>query len=291
MIRPMRPDDVPGAERLSNHSYHEVDVQQGLPAGMVPALRSSIRSSSWQQRTSHLLTTDPGGCWVAEADGDLLGFAVSFRRELMWLLASFAVRTDRQGQGIGKALLDLTLEYGSGCLRGMFAASADPAAARRYRLAGFTLHPQMVLHGAVDRLRLPAVPPTREGTTRDFDLMDSVDRRTRGAAHGVDHHLLASLFRLVVIDRPSASGYAYVGQDGSPLLIAATDRRTASSLLWEALASTSPESTVTVPHITTPNDWAIDVGLAARLSVHQLGYLCVRRMKPPAPYLHHGSLL
>ena len=32
-------------------------------------------------------------------------------------------------------------------------------------------------------------------------------------------------------------------------------------------------------------------GLAARLDLHQEGYLGLRGMRPPAPYLHHGSLL
>lgn len=287
----MRPEDIGVAEQVSDQSYHAVDVEHGLPGGLVPARRTTAGSSSWQRRTSHLLASDPRGCWVAESHGEVIGFAVSFRRELMWLLASFAVREDLQSVGVGKALLDAALGYGAGCLRGMFAASPDPAAVRRYRLAGFTLHPQMLLHGTVHRDRLPVARHVREGDERDFDLMDSVDRRTRGSAHGPDHPVLNSLFRLIVIDRPNASGYAYLSEGGSPVLLSAIDRRTASSLLWEALASVPPDAAVTVGHITAANEWAIDVGLAARLSVHQRGYLCLRQMKPPMPYLHHGSLL
>ena len=80
----------------------------------------------------------------------------------------------------------------------------------------------------------------REGTAGDVDLMDSVDRRTRGAAHLGDHELLLAQFRLVVTDHSTGSGYAYVDDDGSPVLVAATNRRTASGLMWEALASSSP---------------------------------------------------
>jgi hypothetical protein len=43
--------------------------------------------------------------------------------------------------------------------------------------------------------------------------------------------------------------------------------------------------------VTAANEWAIDVGLAARLELQQSGYLGLRNMRPPAPYLHHGSLL
>jgi hypothetical protein len=183
------------------------------------------------------------------------------------------------------------MQHGRGCLRGMFAASADPGAVRLYRLAGFDLHPQMLLSGVVDRSAIPVVERVREGSAADIDLLDSVDRRTRGAAHLSDHELLLAQFRLAVIDDTTGSGYAYVDADGSPALLAATSRRTASRLMWEALASSAPGAQVSVHHITAANAWALDVGLAAHLAIHQNGYLCVRQMKPPAPYLHHGSLL
>ena len=73
----------------------------------------------------------------------------------MWVLATYVVRPDAQGQGIGKALLAAALHHGRGCLRGMLASSADPKAARRYRQAGFSLHPQMTLSGTVDRSAIP----------------------------------------------------------------------------------------------------------------------------------------
>ncbi len=43
--------------------------------------------------------------------------------------------------------------------------------------------------------------------------------------------------------------------------------------------------------MTGANQWALRVGLDAGLTVRTEGYLGVRGMKPPAPYLHHGALL
>jgi hypothetical protein len=37
--------------------------------------------------------------------------------------------------------------------------------------------------------------------------------------------------------------------------------------------------------------WAVDVGLAARLSIAQEGYLAVRGMTDPGPYLASGQFL
>lgn len=287
----MREGDLAAFAEITATSYYEVETRTHQRDWPDPVRRPAARHGAWIARARAALHTDPGGCWVAEVDGEVVGGAVSRVRELMWILASFAVLPQHQGQGIGTQLMASALHHGRGCLRGMFSSSADPGAVRRYRLAGFDLHPQMMLTGVVDRSAIPVLERVREGTAADIDLMNSVDRHTRGAAHLSDHELLLDQFRLVVVDHSTGSGYAYVDGDGSPTLVAATNRRTASSLLWEALASSQPGEQVSVHHVTAANAWAIDVGLAARMAVHQSGYLCLRRMKPPAPYLHHGSLL
>ena len=43
--------------------------------------------------------------------------------------------------------------------------------------------------------------------------------------------------------------------------------------------------------MTPANEWAVDIGLEARLSVSTRGYLALRGMSPPTPYLPHSSLL
>lgn len=291
VIRPAREPDLEAMAAITATSYLEVDERTFQRAWPDPQPRRSARDGAWMKRTRHCLLTDPEGCWVAEVDGEIVGGAISRVRELMWILASFAVKPDQQGHGIGLQLLAAAMHHGRGCLRGMFAASADPAAARRYRLAGFTLHPQMFLTGVVDRDAIPVVERVREGSAGDIDLLNSIDRATRGAAHLSDHEVLLEQFRLIVSDRGNGRGYAYVDDTGSPSLLAATSRRTATDVLWEALASSAPGETVAVRHVTAVNEWAIDVGMAARLSLHQSGYLCLRQMKPPMPYLHHGSML
>ena len=285
----MRAEDAEAAEQLSSESFHQVDLRLARRGEPDPEPRSAERGAQWVARTRHFLATDPGGSWVAELDGRMVGFATSVNRELMWVLASYAVLPELQGRGIGRALLAAALHHGRGCLRGMLSASPDPRAIRRYRSAGFSLHPQMHLTGTVDRACIPVVQKVREGSAADFELMDSIDRRVRGAAHGPDHAWLLATFRLVVSDSSTGSGYAFHAPDGMPALLAATNRRTATRLMWECLAASS--GPVLVPHVTAANEWALDVGLAARLELEQNGYLALRGMRPPSPYLHHGSVL
>jgi GNAT superfamily N-acetyltransferase len=292
-IRPMRREDVAAAERLSDDAFAALP-RPSAPGGpdaqeAQEARRSEAHAAEWVRRTEHLVATDPGGCWVAEDAGTTIGFATSFVRDTTWFLATYAVRPGRQGEGVGTALLAAAMQHGRGCLHGMLSASEDPRAVRRYRLAGFDLHPQMHLTGTVDRRAIPVVEKVREGTAADRDLMDSLDRATRGAAHGPDHGLMLGLFRLLVSDTGTGSGYVYVDARGRVALLAAGNRRTATRLLWAALAdATGP---VVVPHLTAANQWALDVGVAARLRLGQSGYLGLRGLRPPTPYVHHGSLL
>jgi ribosomal protein S18 acetylase RimI-like enzyme len=267
-IRPMRPDDVETAERLTSRAF---GVARADP-------------SRWRDRAGHVLAGDPAGCWIADADGAALGVAMSTRRDLLWVLTTYAVDPAHQGQGAGRALLDAAVGYGAGCLRGLICAMPDHRALRRYRLAGFALHPTMRLDGIADRSALPVVDAVREGTGADRDFADSVDRQVRGAARGDDHDVLRRDATLLVCDVLTGRGYAYVdGTSVGPL--AATTRTVAQRLLWAALARTGRAGPVAVRYLTADQDWAIDVGLAAGLVIGQDGYLALRHMRPPAFYV------
>ena len=142
----------------------------------------------------------------------------------------------------------------------MLSASPDPLAARRYHAAGFALHPQLRLSGAVDRRALPAGSGVREGRAEDLAWMDDLDRDLRGGPHGPDHAALAADGTLLVAgDR---DGYTYASESQLAVL-AARDEATARTLLWEYLAR-SGESFL-AGHVTAANPWAVDVGLAASL--------------------------
>nr|WP_238345029.1 GNAT family N-acetyltransferase [Actinopolymorpha cephalotaxi] len=304
MIRPMRDDDI-GAARALTHEALQLSRSLTRPAGLpAPSAgpATSDWSGRWERRAKHLLRHDAEGCWVAEADGGnggggaaggsrVVGVAMSLRREKSWGLSSFFVHPKAQGAGVGAALLDAALGYSRGCLRGIIISTEDPRAARRYRLAGFTLHPTIRIAGTVDRSALPVVDGVRTGGPGDQDLCDSVDRRVRGAAHGVDHEFLCAEYGLLVSDTLTGSGYCFVDPSGSPVLLAATSRKVAQRLLWAALAVSPEGADVRIDYLTADQEWAVDVALAAGLSLRTEGYLCLRHMRPPAPYLPSGAFL
>lgn len=260
-----------------------------LPA--CTTLLGGPRAADWGASARHLLSTDPDGCWVAEHDGDVIGFATSLRRDLMWVLSSLAVDATEQRRGVGAQLLQAAIQHGAGCLRGMAVLPHDQGAIRLVSHAGFDLHPLMTLRGQVSRGDLVGVRHVRESTGSDVDLCDSLDRRTRGAAHGPDHALLGERLRRIVMDHTTGQGYAYVDHAGGVHLLAADNRRAARALLWEALASSHPGVPVETRNVSPANAWALDVAVAARLEIHPSRLLATRHLRPPSPYVPHDAFL
>jgi ribosomal protein S18 acetylase RimI-like enzyme len=293
VVRPMREADLPSAERASAVTFFEAERSTRRVSDPEVEPRSVAASKQWIDRMSYFLRVDPEGCWIAveerpqKADR-AVGFAISQNRDRLWFLATYGVLPSHQGQGVGRRLIDAALAHAAG-RPGVFSSSVHPGATRRYRLAGFSLHPQMRMTGTVDRSALPAVDGLREGQADDFEWMDRLDRDLRGAGHGPDHPYMLDTLRLVVSEDRGKPGYVYIDGRGQASLLAAAHPDTAQNLLWEALASARGRTLVNC--ITTPNQWAVDVGLAARLDIGQEGYIAVRDMPAPAPYLASGHFL
>ena len=109
----------------------------------------------------------------------VVGCSVALLRDGMWGLSSFAVAPERQGRGIGRALLDAALAHGPWDAA-MVCSTNDPRAVRRYRLAGFDIYPAMLVWGHVQRAALPAIAGLRQGAASDVELLDEIDRASRG---------------------------------------------------------------------------------------------------------------
>ncbi|MGW7410887.1 GNAT family N-acetyltransferase [Streptomyces sp. NPDC054863] len=295
-VRLMRQSDLPSAERASAVTFLEGDRSSRRVNDPEPQPRSAAESAGWIDRMSHFLTTDPEGCWVAvdgPAEERVVGFALSQNREDLWFLLTYGVLPGLQGKGIGKRLMDAVLAH-AGDRRGIFISTVHPGATRRYWQAGFALQPLMSLSGTVDRTTLPAITGLREGGADDIEWMDRVDREVRGAGRGTDHLHMQETMRLVVsTEENGRRGYVYTETNGRAHLLSAQHPSTAQKLLWETLASAplTQDRTLVTYAITAANHWAVDVGLAARLDLGQEGYLALRGMEPPAPYLPSGRFL
>ena len=286
-IRPLTDADVDATREVQTRSFQALDAAEGKPPMEVtPDVVERQRG-----RVRHFLTHDPGGAWVAEVDGAVVGAALALRRDSMWGLSLLVVDPGIQSRGLGRRLLDASLTYADGVQSAVILSSQDARAIRAYAAAGFDLHPQVHATGKVDRALLPAPSVrVRAGSVADASLADDVDRAVRGAVRGPDHRALGEHNRMFVVDDGDGRGYAYLRPEGRVTAVAATDDETATALLWQCLAQAG-DVEVTVDHVNAGQQWAVRVAVAARLKLAPAGCVFWRGRTPPPSYLPDGAYL
>jgi GNAT superfamily N-acetyltransferase len=282
-IRPMRREDALATHEVSVETFADLErrilhEEPGPPPPPEPGL----------VRINQLLDRDPGGAWVAEEDGRVVGAALALDREGVWGLSLLIVLPDYQSHGIGRALLDAALRYAGGGRRGgIILASPDPRALRAYARAGFDAHPCLDASGHPYVADRP--PGVRDGDASDLPLTEAVDRVVRGAAHGsdIEAFLRADSRLLVVPER----GYVVVGSSGVRLL-AALDDEAARDLVLAALHAAPPGAETTVEWITSAQQWVVQPVLGAGLTLRPGGAVFLRGdVGPFTPYLPNGAYL
>jgi GNAT superfamily N-acetyltransferase len=252
-------------------------------------VRDDARVAWARARIRHIAAHDADGSVVAERDGEVIGIGLAIRRKSLWFLSLLAVRQGLQGGGVGRQLLDATLEYGRDCPRAMICASPDPKALRRYGRAGFALHAGYEATGTADRSEIPTGLGIREGDwERDAQFYNELIAARRGAPLGPDLGFWRDQgMRLLIRDGGTPADRAAVAlRPGSLGTLAAASQEAAARVLWAAIAETPGE--VTVGYLLNNQQWAIDVALAARLPLKITDTLCTRGFLPPAPYLPSG---
>jgi GNAT superfamily N-acetyltransferase len=280
-VRQMEPADAEAVYAVSLAAFHDLDLRLGLRPP--PAATGSGAAL----RVGRIQRTDPGGAWVAERDGEVVGGALAIVREGVWGLSLLVVRPDAQSSGAGRELLARAYEYGNGARGRIVLASRDPRALRAYARLGLELHPAAAARG---RPRIAAPPEVRPGSADDLPLTEAVDRAVRGAAHGEDIlALLEAGGRMLVLPE---RGYAVLR--GAELrLLAAFDEDSAATLLRACLAAAGDGEESSVEFITSAQQWAVAPCVEAGLELRSEGgaVFVGGDVGPFAPYLPSGAYL
>jgi GNAT superfamily N-acetyltransferase len=272
----------------------EADVEAAagvaIAALPVPAGHDEGERPAWiSARMRQFMRTDPGGAWVAEEDGVVVGVATALVRDGIWALSLMAVLPDRHARGVGTRLLHATLRHGDGGRGGLIASSTDPRAMRMYARAGFDLRPCVALAGLLDHDATPA--GLRAAPSDDVEQAAALAAPVRGGAYDpADLQLY--------LDRPGAAlllldgrGFA-IHRGGSPFVLAALDDAAAADLLWSCFAAAPRGGTVHLDFVTAGQDWAIRTGLDAGLVLSPEGPLYTRgKLGPLRPWLPSGAVL
>jgi predicted N-acetyltransferase YhbS len=271
----MSPSDVPAGAAVTAAAF-------GAPVG--------TSQHAWlRRRMLHMQQTDPGGAWVAEDGGEVVGAALAIIREDVWGLSLLVVHPDRHARGTGGRLLQAALEYGRLAAGGIILSSSDPKAMRLYHRASFDLRPCVALGGIADRTKIPA--DLLAQPTTDVEQMGPLGRLVRGAAY-------APADLQLVLERPGAGAFLVPGRgfaihvEGSVKLLVADGGGIGQDLLWSCLAAGPRGGTVNVEFITAGQDWAVEAGLEAGLALTPDGPVFTRgELGPLRAWLPSGSLL
>jgi GNAT superfamily N-acetyltransferase len=278
-IRPMRGEDVAGADRVCMDVLFTVAPDEDEPA----------RAARQHARIRHLLDTDPGGCWVAEHGGAVAGVALALVREGIWGFSLFGVVRELQGRGVGRELFERCWAYGEGARGHIVLSSENPAAMRRYARSGLAIRPCVAAAGIADLSRAPDGDGVQDAGEAGIALADAIGRELRGAGHGRDLPVaLAGGARLLVLED---RGFA-VARGGSLLMLGARDAAAAQGLLWAVFATAGPGATVAVDFLTAGQDWALPVILDAGLDLSPDGPMfAAGALGPMTPYVPSGAYL
>lgn len=228
IVRPARAEELQTAQNLVAGSINDLAQRHGFGP------MAASRPADFQLFS---LKDDPDGLWVAEADGEIVGFTFSWVNDDFWFLAELFIDPARQGDGIGSALMARTFEH------------ARNKGARNRTLITFTFNTVSqglyIKHGLFPRLPLYVVRaeratlkerPSHEqlravgiaDTPDHSKLLDQLDRSALGFSRAKHHRFLrtdATVKGFLLYRAGDCIGYLYVGASGhiGPLAVLRRD--------------------------------------------------------------------
>jgi GNAT superfamily N-acetyltransferase len=181
---------------------------------------------------------DPERFWVAEADGDMVGFGIAVQREHTWYLAALHVRPAYQARGVGAEVVRRCLAAARpDSLLIVGADARNPVSNALYgRFGMYPETPLVELSGPAEpgsTAVLLAGPPTAAE-------LDRFDRASLGMTRPQDHAFWSSVSSLraySVLRENRTVGYAYVQADGAIGPIAVLDPEDLASAVEASIAA------------------------------------------------------
>jgi GNAT superfamily N-acetyltransferase len=238
MFRPARADELERAQELIVSSINDLTERHGFGA------MASIRPAGFQLFS---FKDDPGGLWVAEDEGEIIGSAFSWVCGELWFLAELFIAPRMQGSGIGRELLRRTLSH------------ADQAGAKTRALITFTFNTVSqglyVRHGMFPRLPVYMFNADRNSlanTGRDASIefrrvepcgshlaaLAALDTSALGVSREKHHKYLLTdqtMNGFLLYDGDGCVGYVYVASTGHVGPLAVTRRDLMAPALRSAL--------------------------------------------------------
>lgn len=183
-----------------------------------------VRAELWQRRRplfEHLART-ADQYWIAEQNGDAVGYARSIVRDGIWELTEYFVLPRLQSAGLGRRLLECVAPPDD-VHNKVIIATTDARAQARYLKAGvyarfplyyFSRPPQEVQVSS--DLQIEPI----SGTPEELDALSAVDEQLLAHRRGEDHAWLNEQRQGFLYRRGGQTvGYGYVGYHNGPFAV------------------------------------------------------------------------
>jgi GNAT superfamily N-acetyltransferase len=237
-LRSARANELQRAQELVVSSINDLTERHGFGA------MASVRPGGFQLFS---FNEDPGGFWIAEDGGEIVGTAFSWVCGDLWFLAELFIAPRMQGSGIGRELLRRTLRY------------ADQAGVKTRALITFTFNTVSqglyMRHGMFPRLPVYMFSSDRtallntgsearlkfrkaEASESHIATLAALDTSALGVSREKHHNYLLTdptMKGFLLYEGDDCIGYAYVASTGHVGPLAVTKRDAMTAALGAAL--------------------------------------------------------
>ena len=202
-----------------------------------PAPPASVFASNH----GHLLSTDPQRCFVAESDGEIIGYVAAWLRGDDWFLGSLFIAPPVHGRGVGSRLLDAV--WGAdGVRRRTLTDAIQPVSNALYARRGLVPTTPLLTFVGAPRSGAPTLRAAGDASLADIDL------RAYGFDRSVDHQYWGGIAARTLWLRDGApAAYSYRFPGGSIGPVAGLDPEAAAAALQGELAQADGPVLVRIP--------------------------------------------
>jgi GNAT superfamily N-acetyltransferase len=225
--------------------------------------------SLWQVRKPmfEFLARNASQFWVAEQDGEILGYARSFEHDGLQELTEFFVRPDRQSSGIGGELLSRTFAESGSRVRTII-ATLDERALYRYMKMG--LYGRFLLKYFSRKAEKVVVETDlifeRMDVKTHLDSINQIDRALVAHSRPAVHAWLAGVREGFVYKRGAEIvGYGYVGSTHGPFAV--VDENDFPAILAHAESLTSEKGGEFGASVPLVNKKAVEYFIARKYTI------------------------
>lgn len=224
-LRPATEADTPAVFRLFLRSVRDLAYRQGTRAA-ADGDNPDVIAAVWEQRQSMFehLARSAHQFWLAERDGEILGYARSILRDGMLELTEFFVSPEAQSGGIGRQLLARVFAGENVRFRTII-ASTDTRAQARYLKAG--VYPLFPIYHLVRKAEVADVMSdlrfeSLQLSEAVLETLGELDAAILGYRRDVDHRWFLDNRDGYLIYRDGCLlgyGYASRGSGGGPYVL------------------------------------------------------------------------